>query len=457
MKPRQRITRSLLAGLCCLLAGELRAELWVTGYYPAYKRTTMPPANIDFTTVTHLIHFAMSVNPDGSLNATRLDLSPAHMTDVVGRAHAAGRKVLICAGGADSQIGFRGATSSGRLTTLISNLTQVVVAHGYDGVDLDWEPMNVTDTAQFTNLVHGLRSALDQLPQPNLLTAAVVAYPPYGDPPTAQYRMFASLQNRFDQINVMTYDLSGPWPGWVTWFNAPVFDGGYGFPGTGALLPSMDGAIRNFLSNGVTAAKLGAGIPFYGYLWTGGGVSQPRQAWPDTSVPVVTTESFATISTTYFRSNVYHWDNNAQSASLAISNGASGPARFISYDDPRACQAKVSYARNRSLGGVMIWELTQDYFPAAPVGQRHPLLQSINEALASPGRTTVRLASGTVTLTFTGIPLGSYRVQWTDNLSTQTWNTLVVTNIIGPGGSVNITDPRPISSGQRFYRVQSPP
>lgn len=157
MKPRQRITRSLLAGLCCLLAGELRAELWVTGYYPAYKRTTMPPANIDFTTVTHLIHFAMSVNPDGSLNATRLDLSPAHMTDVVGRAHAAGRKVLICAGGADSQIGFRGATSSGRLTTLISNLTQVVVAHGYDGVDLDWEPMNVTDTAQFTNLVHGLR------------------------------------------------------------------------------------------------------------------------------------------------------------------------------------------------------------------------------------------------------------------------------------------------------------
>lgn len=451
------MTRSLLAGLCCLLAVELRAELWVTGYYPAYKRSTMPPANIDFTTVTHLIHFAMSVNTDGSLNATRLDLSAAHMADVVGRAHAAGRKALICVGGADSQTGFQGATSRGRLTTFISNLTHIVVTHGYDGVDLDWEPMNATDTAQFTNMVHGLRSALDQLPQPKLLTAAVVAYPPYGDPPTAQYRMLASLQSQFDQINVMTYDLSGPWPGWVTWFNSPVFDGGYRFPSSGGLVPSADGAIRNFLSNGVTPAKLGVGIPFYGYLWTGGGVSQPRQAWSESNVPVVTTESFATISTAYFRSNVYHWDNNAQSAYLTISNGASGPARFISYDDPRACQAKASYARNRSLGGVMIWELTQDFFPSAPVGQRHPLLQSINEALASPGHTMIELASGTVTLTFTSVPLGSYRAQWTDNLDAQSWNTLLVTNASGPGGPLSITDLRPPGGTQRFYRVQSPP
>ena len=32
---------------------------------------------------------------------------------------------------------------------------------------------------------------------------------------------------------------------------------------------------------------------------------------------------------------------------------------FVSYDDEHTCQAKVSYARDLGLGGVMIWEIGQ--------------------------------------------------------------------------------------------------
>ena len=67
------------------------------------------------------------------------------------------------------------------------------------------------------------------------------------------------------------------WPGWVTWFNSPLYNGGYHLPPYGPLVTSVDGSVSNYLSNGVAPDKLGVGIAFYGYVWTGGsGVWQPR-------------------------------------------------------------------------------------------------------------------------------------------------------------------------------------
>jgi GH18 family chitinase len=120
-----------------------------------------------------------------------------------------------------------------------------------------------------------------------MLTVAAPAYPEYGDSPTAEFTMLASVQAAFDQINIMTYDLSGPYEGWVTWYNSPIYDGGYTFPSVPTeLVPSINGAVSNFVNNGVLPGKLGVGTPFYGYIWTGGpGVTQPRQSWPDTNPP----------------------------------------------------------------------------------------------------------------------------------------------------------------------------
>jgi chitinase len=57
---------------------------------------------------------------------------------------------------------------------------------------------------------------------------------------------------------------------------------------------------------------------------------------------------------------------------------------FVSYDDAHACQAKVSYARNLGLGGVMIWELANEYMASQPAGQRTPLTSALKQALATP-------------------------------------------------------------------------
>src|SRR6185295_4571071 len=111
-------------------------------------------------------------------------------------------------------------------------------------------------------------------PRP-LLTAAVAWQP----------KLIASLQQQFDQINIMTYDMSGTWSGWVTWHNAPIYDGGYRFPSTGGLVPSTEGMVNTFTNAGVPSSKLGIGIAFYARIWNGGtgtstgGATQPRQSW----------------------------------------------------------------------------------------------------------------------------------------------------------------------------------
>jgi chitinase len=415
----------------------------------------MPASNIDFTALTHIIHFSVIPNTDGTLNSSANSVTLANSTDIVARAHAAGKPVLICVGGYPSESDFQAATSNATLPVFVSSLTNFMATRGYDGVDLDWEPLTVADAGQFTNLVNSLRSALNAFPQHKLLTVAAYAYPP--DPTNEEYTMFASLQTQFDQINIETYDLSGPYPGWVTWFNSPIYDGGYRFPSTGGLVPSVNGAVGNFITNGVSPAKLGIGIAFYGDIWQGGagtstgGVTQPRQSW--TTAPSLTQTPYNTIISGYYQTNLYHWDTSAQAAYLSISNANPANDMFITYDDQRTCQSKVSYARNHALGGVMIWELAQDH----QNGQPDPLLQALKQALATPGLITVTNMGQNIGLNFTSLPLGSYRVEWSGNLTSNVWNTLVVTNVSGLGGILQIVDTNAASQSQRFYRVQTPP
>jgi len=445
----RRVWGLFMFAACCLLDNHSRGDLWCTAYYPGWEQGTVPATSIDFAAVTHIIHFSLVPNSDGTLDSSANSLTSANSSDIVSHAHAAGKKVIVCVGGAGNQTGFQGSTTNANRATFISNLVNLMSARGYDGIDIDWEPLDPGDANQFTNFVNGLRTALNAINPRPLLTAAIASPP---TPPS----LIALVQSQFDQINLMTYDLSGPYPGWVTWFNAPIYDGGYKFPSTGGLVPSADGMVNSMTSAGVPSGKLGIGIAFYGWIWSGGtgtstgGAALPRQGW--TTAPTTTQQSYNTIISTYYQSNLYRWDTNAQVAYLSIDNSGSSNDKFISYDDTRTCQSKVSYARNRHLGGVMIWELAQDHH----AGQPDPLLQSIKQALATPGSTAIQLNGQTVDLGFASMPLGSYRVQWSSNVSGGPWNTLVATNVSGTGGVLHVSDPS-ANQSKRFYRIQTPP
>jgi chitinase len=440
--------------IICLLALPVPTPggLRVTGYYPGYRQSYYPPSSIDFSALTHIIHFSVMPNVDGTLNTGANGLSPAYSTSLVTFAHAAGCKALICVGGAGSQTGFQGATTPANLATFIGNLTNFMATYHYDGLDLDWEPLDASDAAQFTNLVNALRVALNGLNPRPLLTVATASQP----------ALFASLQSLFDQVNLMTYDLAGPWPGWVTWFNSPIYDGGYRFPSTGGLVPSADGMVNDFTAAGVAPGKLAVGIAFYGVVWASGtgtstgGATLPRQSW--TTAPATTAIAYFDLMSTYFQSNLYHWDVSAQAPYLSLDNSGSSNDKFLSYDDEHTCQAKVSYARNQGLGGVMIWEIGQGYRPTQPSGQRDPLLQAVKQAVrARPDFTGIVSINRDIQLGFMSLPLALYRIERTSNLTSGSWS-IVTNNLTGTGGILRITDPGALDARTaQFYRVRTPP
>ena len=446
---RRRSLALALVGLLGVPAHEGRAGLWSTAYYAAWMQDYMPASQVDFTTLTHVIHFAVVPNVDGTLDSDYSTVTLANSTVVVGRAHATGTKALISVGGTETAGGFRGATSAPHLAAFITNIIAFATSRGYDGVDLDWEPLEASDAASYSNLVHGLRTALNAINPRPLLTAATATEP----------ALFAALQAQFDQINLMTYDLSGPWPGWVTWFNAPIYDGGYRFRSTGELVPSTDGMVNDFIDQGVSASKLGIGIAFYGYVWSGGngtatgGSALPRQSWSSNNPPVCLYTPYHTVMANYYQPQLYVWDSDAQAAYLSIDNSGSANDKFISYDDPHACTAKVAYAAAKGLGGVMIYELTDGYCADQPAGSQDPLLQAVKQALRKTFRITgIKAVGNDIILSFSSAIGQTYSAEWISNLTATEWHP--ITNLIAIGLSTPAVDAGAAGQPGRFYRVR---
>ncbi len=282
---------------------------------------------------------------------------------------------MISVGGWDTEAGFLEATNDGNRQRFITNLVNFLAERGYDGIDVDWEPLSSSSAAQYAAFITELRAALDSITPRPLLTAAVLWEP----------MIIASVQDKLDQINIMTYELSGPWPKWTSWHNAPLYDGGYWFESTGKSVPSVDNLVQGFFSAGIQQKKLGIGIEFYGAVWRGGkgtptgGVTAPGQKWK--KAPPVEIIPYYEIMDMYFQPCYYRWDFFARSPYLSIDNPRSSNDIFISFDDELSCSEKISYIREKGIGGVIIFELGGGWRPTALIPDT--LLQAVKNAASA--------------------------------------------------------------------------
>lgn len=253
--------------------------------------------------------------------------------------------------------------------------------YGFDGIDLDWEyptgggnTGNIErpqDPENFVLLLAELRAQLDAH------GATTGRHHPLTIAAGAGQRAYAGLDWErihplLDFINVMAYDMSGPWSG-VTGFNAPLYDSTAN-PPEGA---SVNRTLSALLALGVPPEKLVLGAPFYGYGWAGvparaDGLHQPFDGLaPGRWAPGVF--AYNELAETQIPTMTRHWDATAQVPWLF--DAATGV--MITYDDPESLAAKAGYVRANGLGGVMFWELSQDTPDSA-------LLTALTEALAAP-------------------------------------------------------------------------
>ena len=286
-----------------------------------------------------------------------------------------GLKTLISVGGWTWSGNFSDAalTPASR-AQFATSCAEFMEAYGFDGIDIDWEypgggglPSNTSrpaDTENFTLLLQAVRTELDARGATQgrhyLLTIAA----PAGADKIANIEV-ELIHPHLDFINVMTYDLNGPWSS-VSNFNAPL----YPSPGDPTSTPgaNADAAIQNYLGRGVPADKLVLGVPFYGRAVQGvanvnGGLFQsftgtPMGTWDNASTGATGMFDYADIAANYVNQPGIDSYRDTDAGVPWLHEPASG--WFLSYDDPASLALKKQYVLANGLGGVMIWEMSAD-------------------------------------------------------------------------------------------------
>jgi chitinase len=230
------------------------------------------------------------------------------------------------------------------------SVKKLSILYGTDGIDLDWEYPAIpgypghaykpADKENFTLLVQELRSTLGKKYE---ISFAAGGFNKYLDESVDWKPVMESV----DRVNIMTYDLvNGYSP--VTGHHTPLYS-------TTQQAESTDNAVTRLIAMGVPKNKMVIGAAFYGRVWEtvppeNNGLYQKGKfktsiAYKDFTSKFLKDSSFA-----------YHWDEQAMAPFLYNRQRQ----LFISYDDTRSIDLKTTYVRDKGLGGIMFWELTND-------------------------------------------------------------------------------------------------
>ena len=318
----------------------------LVGDYGYWSRTQTPPysaAQIPMSKLTHINHAGVSFDSNGNLVVPQGFLEP----ELIEKAHAVGVKVLLLLGGDFGAL----ETQPSLIQTLVNNLQVFEDAHGYDGVDIDWEyPSTPQDAATFLNLMAALREAF---PSPTFVLSADVA--PWGG---SGYN-FSNVMLLVDYFNIMMYDCAGPWTDDAQ-LNSAIFPDPFN-PEPGECEPggSVKEAIHIYVDElNIPPAQLNMGTPFYGYLYEN--VSALWGTCNNCSNTVIS-ENYGTFIKQRINQNGWQtfYDTYSLVPYMLRANGKPG---FITYDDTFSTFYRVAYSVwGRGLGGSFMWSLDADY------------------------------------------------------------------------------------------------
>ncbi len=278
-------------------------------------------------------------------------------------------QTLLSVGGWTWSTGFTDAalTEESR-ARFVQSCVNLMLRYGFDGLDIDWE-FPVTqgpgyfqgrpeDRQNFTLLLREFRRQLDAQgtldSRPYLLTIAAPQVEMFW-----QHIELDAIHPYLDWINLMTYSFHGGWAE-VTSHHAALFPTPRN-PDAGTAAYNVHGTVSAYAAAGVPPEKLVIGVPLYAHGWSGvpaqnDGLYQPFDGLTDGTWGCCGLYDYADIAANYLPAWTRYWDVDAQAAWLY--DPAAGV--LISYEDPQAVAAKAAYVQQVGLGGIMLWELSQD-------------------------------------------------------------------------------------------------
>jgi chitinase len=372
----------------------------IVGYYTSWSvyGRNFQPADVAANLLTHVNYAFANVNAQGQCvlgdpyadvdkfypgdswdtNALRGAIHQWHLV----RQRSPHLKLMLSVGGWTWSRHFSDAalTPASR-ASFAQSCVALAARYGFDGLDIDWEyPVGGGDSStisrpedkrNFTLLLQALRTeATAQTARDGKTYLLSVALG--GSPQLLGNLELAAAAQALDWLNLMTYDYHGGWEA-QTGFNAP-FAKGTGDTFVHADTWNVSAAVQYTLAQGVPAAKIQPGVPFYGRGWSGVGPANNGLYQPSSGLPAGSWEpgifDYKDLVANYLPTMARYWDASAQVPYLY------DPVRrlFISYDDPQSLRVKADQVNALGLGGIMFWELSGD------TAQKH-LLTALKERL----------------------------------------------------------------------------
>ncbi|QAY59876.1 chitinase [Microbacterium protaetiae] len=230
----------------------------------------------------------------------------------------------------------------------------------FDGIDIDWEwpgapdwaqevgnsidPAN--DAAHMLAFVKELRAQLDTLATTTHRDYELSAFLPASPTViTAGGWSAPELFQYLDYGNLQGYDLWGTWSQ-TTGHQANIV----GDPAENWGL-GLDTIVASYKDAGVDPAQLNLGVPAYGQGW------KDAQAQPWTAATGIGQQSWDQLKA---RKLEIHHDYAADGHYTATWGYDPVAREFWSFDDPFSVAEKTRWAIRQGVGGVDVWELSQD-------------------------------------------------------------------------------------------------
>jgi chitinase len=301
--------------ICCGVSAQ--QPFRVIGYLRTQNIIHGDATNLDYSKVTH-INIAF-INPDSTGNFSTI---PGLKT-FADNAHLHHVKVLASIGGGAAPAYYAVLLADPNREAFTKKLAQLTELYDLDGIDVDLEGERVDPN--YERFVSGLSALLKT--KGKMLTAAVAT--------VYKSRYTATVLSYFDFINIMSYDKTGPWRPEKPGAHAPY---------------AMAVEDMNYwaVERGIAQEKLNLGVPFYGYGFGPGALSEMS-----------------------FKGIIGKYSGAENTDSLSVAGGGT-----IYYNGIPTIKNKTTLALQQA-GGIMIWQLLQD------ATGTNSLLNAINVVIGS--------------------------------------------------------------------------
>jgi spore germination protein YaaH len=209
----------------------------------------------------------------------------------------------------------------------IQNIVDEVLAHNYDGIDIDYESLDSSLRPAFSAFIKDLAEVLHA--QGKLLTVAVHAKASdYGG--LGGYQDWKVIGQYVDRLRIMTYDYHwrGGGPGPV----APIY---------------WVREVAAYASQVVNPRKIVIGVPFYGYDWAPGGGAR---ALPWSDIEELIAEEKPKVE-------LRQIDNGRPVDESYFYYSGVGGQRMVWFSTQNSLDSKLKMIQEMDLAGIAIWQL----------------------------------------------------------------------------------------------------